>query len=249
MLNLAIPHIGTPFLDQNGKVSREWFLFLAGLLQVLGGPVINAGVSSITPLNLSLTSNITGVLTVTNGGTGISSTVASALLYAPAANTVSSLAVGANSILTSNASSAPSWNTTIPAHSVNGTVTATTIVGTTVSAITVSAGTVNAGTVSTSSVKAISVSAVTVSATQITVSTTVLAGGTVRAANSLGTIAGGVTSIYIGSAGLAVSWGSGVPALLSDQGSLYLRTDGTTTNDRIYMMGPASTWIGIVTAT
>ena len=33
----------------------------------------------------------------------------------------------------------------------------------------------------------------------------------------------------------------------SAQGSLYLRTDGTTTNDRIYVRG-SSTWIAITTA-
>jgi hypothetical protein len=42
--------------------------------------------------------------------------------------------------------------------------------------------------------------------------------------------------------------GSGAPTVTAAQGSLYLRTDGTTTNDRIYVRG-SSAWIAITTAT
>lgn len=72
MLSLNIPKVGTPFLDANNEISREWRQFLATLLQILGGPLVSNNVSAIVPIDISLTSNITGVLTVTSGGTGTS---------------------------------------------------------------------------------------------------------------------------------------------------------------------------------
>jgi hypothetical protein len=48
-------------------------------------------------------------------------------------------------------------------------------------------------------------------------------------------------------ANLGIYVGSGAPSISAAQGSLYLRTDGTTTNDRIYVRG-SSAWIAITTA-
>lgn len=46
-----------------------------------------------------------------------------------------------------------------------------------------------------------------------------------------------------------VYFGSGVPTAVAAKGSLYLRTDGTTTNDRIYVNTNGSTgWTAIITA-
>lgn len=155
-LDFRIPHISSKFLDENGQVSREWWLFMSGMLQIVGGPTINANLSPLVPINLSLTSGVIGVLTVPSGGTGISSTAVNALLYAPSANTVSSLAVGNSSLLASSAGGVPLWTTSLPSFMVT-TLTAANVVGTTISAVTVSA----AG-VSTNSISAITVSATTV---------------------------------------------------------------------------------------
>jgi hypothetical protein len=48
-------------------------------------------------------------------------------------------------------------------------------------------------------------------------------------------------------ANFGIFFGSGAPTVTAAQGSLYLRTDGTTTNDRIYVRGSAA-WIAITTA-
>jgi hypothetical protein len=61
--------------------------------------------------------------------------------------------------------------------------------------------------------------------------------------------AGGMSAVQISStANFGIFAGSGAPSVTAAQGSLYLRTDGTTTNDRIYVRG-ASAWIAITTAT
>jgi len=55
----------------------------------------------------------------------------------------------------------------------------------------------------------------------------------------------------MGSAATApgIYFGSGVPTVTAPQGSLYLRTDGTTTNNRMYVnTDSAATWTGVTTA-
>lgn len=37
MADLQIPQIGSPFLDQTGRVNRVWWLFLQGILTRVGG--------------------------------------------------------------------------------------------------------------------------------------------------------------------------------------------------------------------
>jgi len=46
-----------------------------------------------------------------------------------------------------------------------------------------------------------------------------------------------------------VFFGSGVPTLSAAKGSLYLRTDGSTTNDRMYVnTNDSTTWTAVITA-
>jgi hypothetical protein len=48
---------------------------------------------------------------------------------------------------------------------------------------------------------------------------------------------------------LGIFFGSGAPTLSAAQGSLYLRTDGTTTNDRMYVnTNGTTTWTAVITA-
>ena len=50
-------------------------------------------------------------------------------------------------------------------------------------------------------------------------------------------------------ANLGVFFGSGVPTLTAAKGSLYLRTDGSTTNDRMYVnTNGITTWTAVITA-
>jgi len=63
--------------------------------------------------------------------------------------------------------------------------------------------------------------------------------------------AGGSTArgINLGStANFGLFYGSGAPSLNAAKGSLYIRTDGTTTNDRFYISLGAGTWTAGTTA-
>lgn len=72
--------------------------------------------------------------------------------------------------------------------------------------------------------------------------------GNLTADSATAPTAGGMSAIQISStANFGIFVGSGAPSITAAQGSLYLRTDGTTTNDRIYVRGSAS-WIAITTA-
>jgi hypothetical protein len=85
-------------------------------------------------------------------------------------------------------------------------------------------------------------------ATTVT-ATSVSATGNLTADSGTAPAAGGMSAVLMSStANLGVFVGSGAPTVTAAQGSLYLRTDGTTTNDRIFVRG-ASAWIAITTAT
>jgi hypothetical protein len=76
----------------------------------------------------------------------------------------------------------------------------------------------------------------------------VSATGNVTADSGTAPVAGGAASFLATStANFGIYFGSGAPTVSAAQGSLYLRTDGTTTNDRIYVRGSAA-WIAITTA-
>ena len=47
----------------------------------------------------------------------------------------------------------------------------------------------------------------------------------------------------------AICFGSGAPTLVAPKGSIYLRTDGSTTNNRAYIASDsAGTWTALTTA-
>ena len=94
------------------------------------------------------------------------------------------------------------------------------------------------------------VGAVTGSVTATTVTAaSVSATGNLTADSGTAPAAGGMSAVQISStANFGIFVGSGAPTVTAAQGSLYLRTDGTTTNDRIYVRGSAA-WIAITTAT
>jgi hypothetical protein len=86
----------------------------------------------------------------------------------------------------------------------------------------------------------------------------VLQGGVWRAqqavlAGDTPVTAGGALAVDIGSPGSAapnIYFGSGVPTVVAPKGSLYLRTDGSSTSTRLYVATDAvGGWTAVTTAT
>lgn len=76
-------------------------------------------------------------------------------------------------------------------------------------------------------------------------------GGTVVAKQATAITAGGVIAIQIGpnAAFIGIYYGSGVPTTSAKKGSLYLRSDGSTVNDRMYVnTDGGTTWTAMTTA-
>ena len=74
--------------------------------------------------------------------------------------------------------------------------------------------------------------------------------GTVTALNGTAVTAGGAAAFLATStSGLGVYFGSGAPTVSAAKGSLYLRTDGSSTSTRAYInTDGGTTWTNLVTA-
>lgn len=87
--------------------------------------------------------------------------------------------------------------------------------------------------------------------TTVVVGSATLAGGSLQLAQAAAIPAGGSTSIGLratSTTNFGVFFGSGAPTLSAAKGSLYLRSDGTTTNDRMYVnTDGGTTWTNVVT--
>lgn len=60
---------------------------------------------------------------------------------------------------------------------------------------------------------------------------------------------GGAAAVSMGSVGVGIYWGSGLPSITAPQGSLYLRTDGSSTGTRMYINTNGSNgWTNVTTA-
>ena len=77
--------------------------------------------------------------------------------------------------------------------------------------------------------------------------------GVITAASTTATPAGGSTAarlLFGTTAGFGVYYGSGAPTVSAAQGSLYLRSDGSSTSTRLYVnTDGATTWTNVTTAT
>ena len=86
----------------------------------------------------------------------------------------------------------------------------------------------------------------------ITSATGNVTGGQVLALSATALPAGGVAGagyVFSSTANFGIFFGSGVPTLSAAKGSLYLRSDGTTTNDRMYVnTNGVTTWTAVITA-
>ena len=80
--------------------------------------------------------------------------------------------------------------------------------------------------------------------------TLIVSGNYVYVCNNLATPAGGISDrgFAMGIVGVSMNFGSGAPTMGAVKGSLYLRTDGSGTNDRLYVNTNGSTnWTAVVT--
>lgn len=83
---------------------------------------------------------------------------------------------------------------------------------------------------------------------------TIGSGGETTVRADTATPAGGSTSarlIFGTTSGFGIYYGSGVPTVSAAQGSLYLRSDGSSTSTRLYVnnsSGSGTTWTGVTTA-
>lgn len=63
------------------------------------------------------------------------------------------------------------------------------------------------------------------------------------------TTAGGAQVFSFGDTGLGLYFGSGAPTISAIKGSLYVRTDGSSSSTRIYVNNGTTTWVAVTTAT
>lgn len=77
------------------------------------------------------------------------------------------------------------------------------------------------------------------------------AAGGLAALAGIATTAGGYTkpALQFGAAALGIYWGSGAPTISAPKGSIYMRTDGSSTSTRLYVnTDGATTWTNVTTA-
>ena len=63
------------------------------------------------------------------------------------------------------------------------------------------------------------------------------------------TTAGGAKVFELGGNGIALYIGSGAPTVSAIKGSLYIRTDGSSSSTRLYINNGTTTWVACTTAT
>jgi hypothetical protein len=80
--------------------------------------------------------------------------------------------------------------------------------------------------------------------------TTVSATGNVTADSNVALVAGGASAFIATNtaAGMGMYIGSGAPTVAAAKGSIYLRSDGSSTSTRLYVSDGGTTWIAVTTA-
>jgi len=80
--------------------------------------------------------------------------------------------------------------------------------------------------------------------------TTVSATGNVTADSATALVAGGASAFIATNTavGMGIYIGSGAPTVAAAKGSLYLRSDGSSTSTRLYVSDGSTTWIAVTTA-
>ena len=188
---------------------------------------------------MSATANVTGGNILTGG------------LISATANITSAANIAGGNILTGGVLSV-TGNIT-GGNVITANVNSTIFTGNSVSV----AGNINSGNVITANVNSTTHTGATVSVTgningsNILSSAAISAVGNSTILSGTAVPAGGTTGAgykLSSTANLGVFFGSGVPTLTAAKGSLYLRTNGTTTNDRMYVNTDGSTtWTAVIT--
>lgn len=71
----------------------------------------------------------------------------------------------------------------------------------------------------------------------------------INVASEVSVTAGGAAAVTMGDGDMGIYYGSGVPTVSAPQGSLYLRTDGSSTTTRMYInTDGGTTWTNVTTA-
>lgn len=80
--------------------------------------------------------------------------------------------------------------------------------------------------------------------------TTLTATGNVTADSNIALVAGGASAFIATNTavGMGVYVGSGAPTVAAAKGSIYLRSDGSSTSTRLYVSDGGTTWIAVTTA-
>lgn len=72
--------------------------------------------------------------------------------------------------------------------------------------------------------------------------------GVVTSSQQTAAAAGGTLMTSFGNAGFGIYAGSGAPTVSATKGSLYLRTDGSSTSTRLYVNNGTTNWVAVTTA-
>ena len=221
--NITIFDLNRPLSYYTNDVTMLGNLTVSGNVSGNINSTGNITAGNLNAAGLSLSSNVVSVLNVTgnvNGG----NLRTPGLISATGNITGGNVLGGANVNATLHTGTTVSVSGNITGGNVLGgaNVNATTHTGTTVSV----SGNITGGNVLSAGTAA------------ILSGTAVSAGGTAGAGYK-----------FSSTANLGVFFGSGAPTLSAAQGSLYLRTDGTTTNNRMYVnTNGSTTWTAVTTA-
>ena len=93
-------------------------------------------------------------------------------------------------------------------------------------------------------------SVTSLAATGAVTAASVSATGNVTADSNVALVAGGASAFIATntSGGMGVYIGSGAPTVAAAKGSIYLRSDGSSTSTRLYVSDGSTTWIAVTTA-
>ena len=252
--------------------------FVSATANVTGGNILSSGIVSTTgnitggnlnATGLSLSGNVVSAVNLTanitttanvQAGNLKSTGIMSATANVTGGNILTGGLISATSTITSAANITGGNILTNGLVSVTGNITGGNIIsanvnstiftGTTVSV----AGNVTGGNLITGA----AISAASVSASANITGGNVLSGAVVSAVGAATILSGtavpaggtaGAGYKFSSTANLGVFFGSGVPTLSAAQGSLYLRTDGSSTSTRMYInTNGATTWTAVTTA-
>ena len=93
-------------------------------------------------------------------------------------------------------------------------------------------------------------SVTSLAATGAVTAASVSATGNVTADSNVALVAGGASAFIATNTavGMGVYVGSGAPTIAAAKGSIYLRSDGSSTSTRLYVSDGSTTWIAVTTA-